>query len=157
MHRTTVRLDFGIYQSTLFGSSMNCEFATLWQHSNAHILFHGAFCARVHKSMQDLTEIWDLSVKRFGIWAFLTIWDWDLTWRFEIWCLKIWDLACKIWFEICPSLVPSALETFATIALYKLTYTIPYHRCTICRQWLTSDQRQNCLAIHYTGGSLVQQ
>ena len=68
---------------------MNCDFATLERQSNVEILIHRAFCARAHKPTQDLTEIWDLGVERFGIWVFLKIWDWDLRSRFEILCLKI--------------------------------------------------------------------
>ena len=50
----------------------------------------------------------DLGVRRFVIWVFLKISDWDLKPRFEILCLKIWDLTCTIRFEICPSLLYNA-------------------------------------------------
>ena len=80
MHCTTSRF----WYSTSFESTVNCDFATLWRHSNIQILIHRVFCAHVHKLMQDLTEIWDVGVKRFGIWVFLKIWDWDLRSRFEI-------------------------------------------------------------------------
>jgi len=45
--------------------------------------------------------------------------------QFEISCLKIWDLACKIWFEICPS--PSITHSLFQFRL-KMS---PFHKSIV--------------------------